>query len=114
MSTTIRPRRGEIWLVNLDPTVGSEIKKTRPVVVVSSDAVGALPIKLCVPITQWQEKFANNIWHVRIEPDGHNNLKKTSTCDALQVRCLSQERFIKKCGCLSPSCLTTSRRQSRL
>jgi hypothetical protein len=30
--------RGEIWLVNLDPTVGAEIRKTRPVVVVSSQS----------------------------------------------------------------------------
>jgi hypothetical protein len=40
------PQRGEIWLVNFDPTVGTEIQKTRPAVVVSSDAVGRLPIKL--------------------------------------------------------------------
>jgi len=39
------PRRGDIWLVNFDPTVGTEIQKTRPAVVVSSDAVGRLPIK---------------------------------------------------------------------
>ena len=31
-------KRGEIWLVNLDPTIGAEIRKTRPVVVISSDA----------------------------------------------------------------------------
>jgi mRNA interferase MazF len=37
--------RGEIWSVNLDPTIGAEIRKTRPVVVISSDAVGVLPIK---------------------------------------------------------------------
>lgn len=41
----IRISRGEIWLVNLDPTIGAEIHKTRPVVIVSSDAIGALPIR---------------------------------------------------------------------
>ncbi len=30
-------KRGEIWLANLDPTVGGEIRKTRPVLVVSND-----------------------------------------------------------------------------
>ena len=45
------PLRGEIWLVNFDPTIGSEIRKTRPAVVVSSDAVGRLPIKLVAPVT---------------------------------------------------------------
>ncbi|HTB19082.1 MAG TPA: type II toxin-antitoxin system PemK/MazF family toxin [Bryobacteraceae bacterium] len=33
------PRRGEIWWVNLDPTVGAEIKKTRPCVVISNSVV---------------------------------------------------------------------------
>ena len=33
------PRRGEIWWANLDPTVGSEIKKTRPCVVISNSVV---------------------------------------------------------------------------
>jgi len=43
--------RSEIWSVNLDPTIGAEIRKIRPVVVVSSDAVGVLPIKLVAPLT---------------------------------------------------------------
>lgn len=60
------PQRGEIWLVNLDPTIGAEIKKTRPAVIISSDAVGKLPIKLIVPITDWKDTFAYNLWHVRI------------------------------------------------
>ncbi len=47
--------RGEIWKVSLDPTVGAEIRKTRPVVVVSSDAVGVLPIKLVAPLTEWKD-----------------------------------------------------------
>lgn len=48
------PLRGEIWMVNFDPTVGREIKKTRPAVVVSSNAAGKLPIKLIAPITDWK------------------------------------------------------------
>jgi mRNA interferase MazF len=45
------PKRGEIWLVNLDPTVGAEIQKTRPAIVISSDCIGKLFLKLVVPIT---------------------------------------------------------------
>ena len=40
---------------NLDPTVGAEIKKTRPVVIVNDDAIGILPLKVIVPVTEWQE-----------------------------------------------------------
>lgn len=47
-------KRGEIWLVNLDPTIGAEIRKTRPNVVVSSDAIGVLPIKLVAPLIKWK------------------------------------------------------------
>jgi mRNA interferase MazF len=52
------PKRGEIWLVNFDPTVGAEIKKVRPAVVISSDSVGKLPIKLIAPITDWKTYFS--------------------------------------------------------
>jgi mRNA interferase MazF len=40
------PKRGDIWLTNFDPTVGAEIKKVRPAIIVSSDGVGKLPIKM--------------------------------------------------------------------
>ena len=33
----INPKRGEIWRVNLEPTIGQEIKKKRPIVVINSD-----------------------------------------------------------------------------
>ncbi len=55
-------QRAEIWLVNLEPTVGAEIRKTRPIVVVSSDAVGTLPIRLVAPLTEWKDHFTGNSW----------------------------------------------------
>ncbi len=99
----MRISRGEIWLVNLDPTIGAEIRKTRPVVVVSSDAIGALPIRLVAPITEWKDYFAGNIWHVRLEPDSTNGLTKTSSVDTLQLRGIDTQRFIRKLGKVSPS-----------
>ena len=99
------PRRGEIWLVNFDPTVGTEIQKTRPAVVVGSDAVGRLPIKLVAPITDWKEYFAPNIWHVRIDPDFANGLTKVSAVDTLQLRGMDRQRFIRKLGQVSASTL---------
>jgi mRNA interferase MazF len=96
------PRRGEIWLVNFDPTVGTEIRKTRPAVVVSSDAVGRLPIKLVAPVTDWKEYFAPNIWHIRIDPDPTNGLTKVSAVDTLQLRGMDHQRFIRKLGQVSP------------
>ena len=95
------PKRGEIWLVNFEPTVGAEIKKTRPAVVVSSDAVGRLPIKLIAPITDWQERYRRDIWHVRIDPDSFNGLAKASAVDALQLRGVDLQRFVRKLGHVS-------------
>ncbi|MDI6768891.1 MAG: type II toxin-antitoxin system PemK/MazF family toxin [Anaerolineales bacterium] len=94
--------RGEIWLVNLDPTIGAEIRKTRPVIVVSSDAIGALPIKLVAPLTEWKEYLAQNIWHVKIVPDRLNGLAKTSAVDTLQLRGVDTQRFVQKLGRVSP------------
>ncbi|MGH1396732.1 MAG: type II toxin-antitoxin system PemK/MazF family toxin [Trichormus sp.] len=96
------PRRGDIWLANFDPTLGAEIKKIRPAVVVSSDGVGKLPIKLIAPITDWKEYYAGNIWHVKLEPDTTNNLTKNSAVDVLQLRGMDVQRFIRKIGICSP------------
>jgi len=95
------PRRGEIWWVNLDPTVGAEIRKRRPAVVVSSDAVGKLPLKLIAPITEWKDAFAPNIWHVRIEPDPVNGLDKVGAVDTLQLRGVDTRRLVSKIGTVS-------------
>ncbi len=95
--------RGEIWQVNLDPTVGAEIQKTRPVVVISSDAVGVLPIKLVAPLTEWKDYLARNIWHVKVTPDSMNGLTKASAVDTLQLRGVDTQRFIQRLGKVSPS-----------
>ena len=45
-------KRFEVWLVNLDPTIGSEIKKTRPAVIVSPDELNShLRTVIIVPVT---------------------------------------------------------------
>jgi mRNA interferase MazF len=94
-------KRGEIWLVNLDPTIGAEIQKTRPTVVVNSDLIGKLPLKLVVPITDWKAYFASNLWHICIEPTDTNGLTKKSAADVLQLRSVDERRFVRKLGILS-------------
>jgi mRNA interferase MazF len=93
--------RGDVWLINLDPTVGAEIKKTRPAVIVNDDAVGILPLKVIVPITEWKERYAVAPWMVPLNPDVQNGLDKLSAADAFQVRSLSQSRFVQQLGRLS-------------
>lgn len=95
-------KRGEIWLVNLEPTLGVEIKKIRPVIVLNSDAIGKLPLRLVAPFTDWKSYFSQNPWHIKIKPNNINNLSKISAVDTLQLRGLDIQRFHKKIGLLSP------------
>jgi mRNA interferase MazF len=91
-------KQGEIWLINLDPTIGAEIKKTRPAIVVNDNSLGKLPLKIVVPLTDWKEKYRIAPWMVFLTPDNINNLSKDSAADCFQIRSLSDERFIRKIG----------------
>jgi mRNA interferase MazF len=93
-------RRGQIWLYSADPTVGDEIGKTRPCVIVSNDEIGVLRLKVVVPITSWNIAFAQIPWMVRVEPTPENKLSKLSAADAFQVRSVSQQRLIRQVGIL--------------
>lgn len=94
-------KQGEIWVINLDPTVGAEIKKTRPAIIVSDDSLGKLPLKVIVPITDWKDRYEVAPWMIKIEPNSKNGLTKESSADCFQVRSVSQERFVKKIGCIA-------------
>jgi mRNA interferase MazF len=96
-------QRGETWLITLDPTVGAEIKKTRPAVIVSDDAIGILPLKVIVPITDWKDRYVVAPWMVRLDPSAENGLEKVSAADAFQVRSVAQQRFVRRPGKLSDS-----------
>ena len=96
-------RRGEVWLINLEPAVGAEIKKTRPAVIVNDDAIGILPVKVIVPVTEWKDRYAAAPWMVRLDPSAENGLEKPSAADAFQVRSVAQERFVRRIGKVSDS-----------
>ncbi|MBC8084567.1 MAG: type II toxin-antitoxin system PemK/MazF family toxin [Hymenobacter sp.] len=91
-------KQGEVWLINLDPTIGSEISKTRPAVVVNNNTVGRLPLKIIVPLTDWKERYTAASWMVKIEPDNANKLSKDSAADCFQVRSVAEERLVRKIG----------------
>mgnify|MGYP001164729553 CR=1 FL=1 len=93
--------RSDVWLVNLDPTIGTEINKTRPAIIVNDDAIGILPLKVIVPITDWKDRYTVRPWIVRLEADSENGLTKPSAVDAFQIRSVSETRLIKRLGALS-------------
>ena len=94
-------KQSEIWLINLNPTEGAEIKKTRPAIIVNDDSLGKLPLKVIVPLTDWKQKFEIAPWMVKIEPTELNVLNKLSSADCFQVRSVSHNRFVKKLGAVS-------------
>ncbi len=94
-------RRGQIWLYNSDPTIGDEIGKTRPAIIVNNDEIGTLRLKIVVPITSWNDAFSGVVWMVKIEPSAENSLSKLSAADTFQVRSVSQQRLIRQIGVIS-------------
>jgi len=101
MTLHLDPHRGEVWMVDLNPTRGSEMAKSRPCVIVSAAGIGILPLRIIVPITGWDERYVSLSWMVLIEPDADNGLSKSSAADTFQIRSASLDRFISKLGTLT-------------
>jgi mRNA interferase MazF len=91
-------RQREIWIVNLDPAIRAEIKKTRPCVIVNDDTVGILPLKIVAPITDYKDKFKDVPWMVTLTPGHENGLDKKSVVDLFQVRSVAEERLVERVG----------------
>ena len=93
-------KRGEVYLAVLDPVIGREISKTRPVVIVSNDknnefsgTVTILPLTSKNPQTVYPfEVFL---------PKGTANIPKDSKVKADQMRTLDKARLIRNIGCLN-------------
>jgi mRNA interferase MazF len=94
-------KRGDIWLVNLDPTVGSEIKKSRPCVIVSpSELNDNLRTVIVAPMTY--KAFAGPFR----EPVTHAGTKGVIVLD--QMRAVDKARLVKRLGAISAKTLTTT------
>tara|TARA_Y100000310_G_C20595260_1_gene770176 strand:+ start:331 stop:678 length:348 start_codon:yes stop_codon:yes gene_type:complete len=92
-----RVKRGDIWLVNLDPTIGHEIKKSRPAVIIQNDIGNQYsPITIIAPLTsQLKEKcypFETPL------PKEYSGLSKDSKVLMNQIRAIDKNRLIKNVG----------------
>ena len=99
-------KQSEIWLIDLAPTKGAEIQKKRPAIIVNDNALGKLPLKVIMPITDWKDRYEIAPWMVKIKPNKKNGLSKESAIDCFQVRSLSQDRLIKKLGVIENDTLS--------
>lgn len=98
MKKSMNINQGEIWMVNFEPSIGSEIQKLHPAIVVNDDRIGRFGIKIVVPITQWKEQYVNYPWIIKIIPDEINGLSKDSSIECFQIKSFAVDRFDKKIG----------------
>jgi len=90
-------KRGEIWLVNLDPTIGHEIKKSRPAVIVQNDIGNQYsPITIVAPITS---QNIDRVYPIEVFlPKRHTRLEKDSKALLNQIRAVDKRRLVKRFG----------------
>jgi mRNA interferase MazF len=94
----IEVKRGDIWLVNLDPTLGSEIQKTRPCVVVSpAELHDHLRTVMLAPMTSQGFSAPFRV------PVTHAGTKGLIVLD--QLRSVDKQRLVKRLGALHPKTL---------
>lgn len=93
--------RGDIWLINLDPTMGSEIKKTRPCVVVSPQEMHEfLRTVIIAPMTTKGRQASFRL------PITHDGTKGLILLD--QIRTIDKTRLVKRLGAVSNKTLGAS------
>lgn len=92
--------RGEVWQLVLDDTAGHGLPKQRLVLILSTDALAVLPLRLVVPLVAWREGFASTPWMVRVPPVLNSGLTEVMAADALQVRSVSTARLKTRLGSL--------------
>lgn len=92
------PRRGEVHLVSLDPTRGSEIRKTRPCVVVSPDELNDhLGTFLVAPMTTGGRAYP---FRIACRFQGKNGYVVAD-----QLRTVDRARLVRRLGTLSPTAM---------
>lgn len=89
-------KKGEIWEVFFDPTVGSEQSGRRPAVIISGNLANKhLNTVIVCPITSKLKNYHGNLI---VEPNTKNGLNKKSEVLSVHVRSISKQRFKKKLG----------------
>ena len=92
------PKRGEIYPTALDPTVGQEIQKTRPALVIQNDISNRVTnVTIVAPITS-TVRFPLNPVHVLLTADQNTGLSVVSIALLNQVRAVDRSRLVKRLG----------------
>jgi mRNA interferase MazF len=104
-TTKAYPKRGEIYLTALDPTVGHEIQKTRLALIIQNDISNRLSgMTIVAPITS-TVRFPLNPVHVLLPADGETGLAVASVALLNQVRAVDRVRLVKRLGSIDATAL---------
>lgn len=99
------PKRGEVWLANLNPTQGSEQAGVRPVIIFQNNLVSQFSsTTLAIPLTTNQRRAALPICVPIVQ--GEAGLTQDSVALCFQLRVLDKTRLIRRLGSLNPATLT--------
>lgn len=90
--------RGEVYSMALDRDAGADPAEARLVMLISSDALAVLPLRVIVPLIAWKDEFAATPWLVRVPPVLDSGLAQAMAADALQVRSVSTARLKTRQG----------------
>lgn len=97
----IQPKRGEVYLVNFDPTIGAEIRKTRPALIVQNDIANRYsPVTIVAAITSQFEEPLYPTEVIVQAPEG--GLSSDSVILLNQVRTIDRQRLARRLGVLKP------------
>lgn len=90
-------KRGEVWLVNLDPAVGHEIKKARPAVIIQNDIGNTYSeVTIVAPLTS---QYLERVYPIEVLLTKENSgIKKDSKVLLNQIRAIDKQRLIKRVG----------------
>jgi mRNA interferase MazF len=96
-------RRGEIYLCSFDPTVGHEIKKTRPTVIIQNDIGNRFsPLTIVAAITSAVSPVSYPV-EVVIDPTAANGLEVRSSIRLNQIRTVDRQRMVRRLGMVDPA-----------
>jgi mRNA interferase MazF len=98
MATSRNYRLGSIWLVNFDPSIGTEIRKTRPAMIVSGTLFNQRRKVTVLPITSSSPDSRLLPVVVALEPDGINGLTTNSFIVCIDPMTFDKQRLVKQLG----------------
>jgi mRNA interferase MazF len=112
-SRQVAPRRGQVYIVSFDPTVGAEIRKARPALVIQNDVANRFsPITIVAAITS---RTDDKLYPTEVAlPRGEAGMTADSVVLLNQIRSIDKRRLVKRLGAVRPDTMRSVERAVRV